>query len=332
MHKYLNTTFIVGAALTLSACGSTEPLVSRVLTGPDALYLGTTSTTDSANGLPFATDMPSDGDFDNPATVRLVRFVSDNVTGETTIQITEETFLIDITAPETEGFNGTITYNGETLTVVDGQATLANGQTLYSYINTGENFSGTIALYTYAYKDTDGPGINSEGFFAIGAETNPAQLREFGNVEYSGDVSGYGTVLDGSGQVVENEVSIFGTVFIDVDFDENSVNGFMDFSVNGLMGFDVSSEGEMTSLTAQLDLTQGDLIGNGFATDANNVIACPEFSTCTSNTQIGGALFGPDGEELSGVTGIDYSEFGEDGDNAHLIGAAGFTLTSGGGA
>jgi len=256
--------------------------------------------------------------------VRLVRFVSDNVTGETTIQITEETFLIDITAPETEGFNGTITYNGETLTVVDGQATLANGQTLYSRFNTGVDFSGTVSLYTYAYDNTDGPGINSQGFFAIGAETNPAELLDNGFVSYFGFLDGYGTVLDGNGQVVENEVSIGGTVVIYVDFDENSVNGFM--------GFDVSSEGEMTSLTAQLELTQGDLIGNGFATDANNVFACPEFSTCTSNTQIGGALFGPDGEELSGVTGIDYSEFGEDGDNAHLIGAAGFTLTSGGGA
>ncbi len=95
-----------GILLALAACGGSssstpaeqspdEEVVGRT-NGAEALLFGTTSTTQSGNGLVFAAEgLEIDPEASLPAaTVRLVRFVSDNVTGETSLVISDEVVTI----------------------------------------------------------------------------------------------------------------------------------------------------------------------------------------------------------------------------------------------
>ncbi len=335
----LNTKFAASTAilLALAACGgsssSTDAAgdVSRIITGADALNIGTTSTTESANGLPFAiegAEIDPEGGLPG-ATVRLVRFISDNQTGETVLQVTEE-FATITTFQDEEGLSGTLTFNGETVVFVEGEGQLDDGTDIFIFVNQGGDWSAVISPYSYAYyDDEDGmspsAGLNTEGSFVVGLQTNPNNMpTEMGTTTYSGEFSGYGTLLDleGEGGVIANEVGISGGTILNAAFGDGNIGGSLFFGTEGIEG-DLIEE----NVFAELELTEADILGNGFVTDANTVLECGGIN-CTSATQIGGAFFGPNGEEIAGTAGIDFSQENEGG-SVRFVGAGGFIATVG---
>ena len=136
-----------GILLALAACGGSssstpaeqspdEEVVGRT-NGAEALLFGTTSTTQSGNGLVFAAEgLEIDPEASLPAaTVRLVRFVSDNVTGETSLVISDEVVTIANFDNDMTDLSGTLTFNGETVEFTDGSGTLADGTSISIFVN-----------------------------------------------------------------------------------------------------------------------------------------------------------------------------------------------------
>jgi hypothetical protein len=214
------------------------------------------------------------------------------------------------------GDNQTITYKGETLVFVNGFATLANGQGISQIKTTSGSYSEIHSLYTYSYGGLDGTtGIDSEGFYVIGFETDPDTIaaRTDVSASYEGAYEGYGQALDLAGDIVKEEVDTSGSMILSVDFSAGTVSGSMDGIISGL-----------TSYTATIAET--DIIGNGFASTLS--VDCAAGVTCSSNSQIGGAFYGPNGEDLSGVMVIDETIVNPDtAVSFQYIGAAGFVTT-----
>jgi hypothetical protein len=320
--------------LALAACGSSSsgPSSSSPDPAPEGppevtrltLNIGTTSTENSANGLSFAAgDLFDVEDGFEGATVRLVRFISDNETGETFLQITEET--ITVTSFDDGDLSGTLTFNGEEITFLDGQATLPDGTRIDIFENTSGDWSATISPYSYVYDDNEGeilaPGLNTEGSFAVGFETNPGDMpTTSGTTQYRGGFNGYSTLLDLDGNVIENEVQFEGQAIINADFSDSRISGSLTFD---------TFADDADDIFVELELQEADIVGNGFATTANVVNGCVAVS-CSSDTEIGGAFFGPNADETSGAAGVDYTETYGDGEGVRLVGAGGFTATLGG--
>jgi hypothetical protein len=312
MSKTLKITTTVGLLIAMGACGgsSNPDQVSRVITGPNALNIGTESTTESATGLPFAIDFdPETDEISGNVAVRLVRFETDYESGVTQIIISDEVLTVP---PGTEDFSGTITYKGETITLVDDgddfEGDLSNGQTLFGFVNVEGDFASAFSLYTYV---ADEIGFDSEGSFILGFETNPNDLPEdFGITTYTGAFAGYGNIIDSDGAVFVQEEFIDGTVMVDVSFSDGGVSGELDINTETLGG-----------TTFIMDPTS--IVGNGFSTTATTVAGC---ESCSSSTQIGGAFFGPGAEELAGLAGIDFTDTqGEE--DLRLVGAGAYVAT-----
>ncbi|MDH5557586.1 MAG: transferrin-binding protein-like solute binding protein [Alphaproteobacteria bacterium] len=281
------------ALLVLAACGGGGGGGSAGLD----LNIGTTDPNNSANGLAFAAGGEVIADAEGqPITVRLAQFETDYATGQTRLLVSTET----VTYPAGDlasfgGDNPTITYRGETLVFVGGSAILANGQEALLYTALTGTYSEVRDIYVYAAgpPPTDGSaGFDSEGFFVIGFETDPDTIaaRTDVSASYDGRYESYGQVLDLAGDVVSTEVLNAGAISLSVDFSAGTVSGSMGGSIAGL-----------TSYTATIAET--DIIGNGFASTMS--IDCAAGATCSSNSLIGGAFYGPTGEELSGVMVID---------------------------
>lgn len=307
---------IIGVSLALlSGCGGTLTGSSRAA---DPMYfIGALTSDESGNGLEFAGDESLVADAENvELQVKLARFVRDTASNEIQLIVSNESVTVPDTFTTFVDRDISITIEGDTLTFVDGRTTLASGQPVWSYYNYGLEYSGTGGIYTYGRfaEDFENP-IDMEGFYAIGFETDPSELEALGGrVTYLGSYFGYGQTTDLAGNLLNDDVQNFGAVVLEANFGAGHVNGRLDGRLDPT-GEDYEYE---------LVFLRAPIVGNGFVGAAD--MACPSGSTCQSGSFVGGAFFGPDGAEVSGVIGFDelIEGLGDDGQR-RFIGTAGFS-------
>ena len=288
------------AAISLSfvaGCMGGEPgFTSRVVTGPDALNIGTTSTTASASGIPFSGGEDLGALDGNRYTLigRLVRFLVDWETGEQSIVVTDEQLRLSFV--EGEDFVQSITFNGRTYDFNSlGQSSLPNGQVLRVSDAGNQTYLGALRVRSYTTDDFVG-GFDTDGFIVLGLQTNPNDMPDSGVTTYEGGIGGYGNLFDGNGDLLADIQLFEGTATIGIDFGNSAVT---DTNVELLMG-------DFALYQTLLFDGDGSLIsGNGFA-DTLSFSTCPT-SDCTGTVLIGGAFFGPNGEELAGNIAVDYT-------------------------
>ncbi len=309
---------ILLAALTLlavSACGGASIAPSRAAN--PAFFIGAETADASANGLEFADGTQSVAGVEGrEMQVKLARFVRDPISGETLIVISDETVTVPVTFTDYGDTDIVITLDGQTLTFVGGAAALPSGQSIQSYMNYRMAQSGTGAIYTYGKYNAgvDDP-IDMEGFFAIGFETNPDQIAAIsGSATYTGSYFGYVQTYDLEGALTAAEQQTIGAINMEADFSQAHVSG-------RLTGF-IDPTGDSTEY--ELIFLGAPIVGNGFVGSAD--MTCPAGASCTSDTYVGGAFYGPSGAEISGVIGFDETVAGPgDGEGYQFIGAAGFS-------
>ena len=305
---------IASAGAFLSGCGAKiEP--SRP--SDPQFFIGTSSASISANGLPFADGTQTLEDVEGELlTVRIARFERDPELGTTRLVATNETATLPSTFTSFDDFDATITFNGAPLTFVDGVAELPSGQRVWSYMNFGMVHSGTGGLYTYASLDPEATDpIDMEGFFTLGFETAPDVIAARSEqITYLGSYFGYAQTFDADGELLSPEVRTIGAIRLEAEFAQSRVSGRLEGRLDP-MGDEVPYE---------LIFLGAPIRGNGFVGAAD--ITCPSGHTCRSRTAVGGAFYGPNGEEVSGVIGFDEEIEGPEG--LRFIGAAGFSSTS----
>jgi hypothetical protein len=154
----------------------------------------------------------------------------------------------------------------------------------------------------------------------IDFEANPAEftdkLHDSGSAEYVGTHTGYGTLLDGHGYVIYHNEPIDGDVTLNVNFVNNGVGGSISirtfFNTDGATNF---------------GFVEVYWAGNRFEIGMNDISACPNCSTCCTDIQLIGALYGPQAEEAGGVVSIDYSQTDdESGNGGRIIGTTVFVV------
>ena len=303
------------ALLALSACSGASIAPSR--TADPIFFIGTAWSDASANGLEFADGAQTVGDAEGrEMQVKLARFVRDPSTGTTLIVISDETVTVPVTFTNYGDTDIIMTLDGQTLAFVDGDATLPSGQIVQSYMNYRLTHSGTGAIYSYAKSNEgiDDP-IDMEGFFAIGFETNPDEIAALsGSATYTGSYFGYVQTYDLDGTLTADELQTIGAINMEADFSQASVSG-------RLTGW-IDPTGDNTAY--ELIFLGAPFLGNGFVGSAD--MTCPEGANCSSDTHVGGAFYGQNGAEISGVIGFDETIAGpDDGEGAQFIGVAGFS-------
>lgn len=291
--------------LTLAGCAASYP--SRP--SDPAYQIG-------ANGLEFADGAQELADVEERSlNVTVARFWREGEAGETQIVVSEEEVILPPGFTAYEARDMVLTLDGETLTFVDGRATMASGQTVWSYLNYAMEHSATGGFYTYGKFSTpfEGEAVDSEGFFAVGFQTDPASLLGLtGNPTYHGSYFGYGQLLDGEGVLISEELQTIGAITIEADFTSARVSG----QLNGFF------DPEVTRTPYNMIFVNADIDGNTFAAAPDMI--CAAAASCTSATSLGGTFFGPDGVEISGVIGFDETtQIGPE--TTRFIGAAGFS-------
>ena len=271
--------------LALAACSSG----GGGATGNAGINPGTTSTSRSATGLPFADDVVGEPSVEGPLTITVARFQTDYSTGQTRIIVSKENLNIT----DVDSLEGTLTLGGSTLNFVydsfrDETYAIWNGQAVEPYLSNEETYVSAVAFYTY---DDSKTGFDTEAVTLIGFETNPANLPS-GFTTYSASGDGYGNFLE-AGSVTEQEVQFYIDAFLDVDFDS--------LQVDGDIYLELDTAGE--SRIADLRMVSTDLQGNGFDTTAVCLNGCSG-----SSSLVGGAFYGPNAEEIAGLLALDISD------------------------
>ena len=303
--KYINGLMCVG----LAGCGVSYP--SRPI---DSAYLN------GANGLEYAEAGLALSDIEEQTiSVTVARFLRDSEGNDTVVVISDEVATLPVGFTAYEARDMVITLDGETLTFVDGQATLESGQTVWGYLNYALAHSATGGLYTYGKyaSPSEGEAIDTEGFFAIGFQTNPDDILVLsGDATYRGSYFGYGQLLDADGGLLNDELETNGAITIEVDFKSASASG----QLNGF--FDPKDERDQYSMI----FVNAAINGNGFAAAPDMI--CEAGADCKSATSLGAVFYGDAGAELSGVIGFDETIVLTDTDTTtRFIGAAGFSST-----
>lgn len=303
----------ISALIVLGACSAGTGFFG----GQNDLFIGTNSASSSANGLPFAipgavlADLESEGEIK----VKVVRSYTDWESGTTRLLISDEKLTLGSNSTSNGLEDIVLTLGGETLIFVGGLAAASNGQDDWrTYIATSGAVSGVGALYSY--EDSENVALSgefdSEGFFTFGYETDPDEIVALvGSVIYNGSFNGYGQTIDPStGNVVSSEQEFLGTITLTANFDSNDIEGTLDGT------FDYSGTDFETSFSAPIE-------DNGYLGTLDSM-TCSD-AICLSNAEIGGAFFGVDGQETSGVIGMDVRVIPNVGDDYRLIGGGGFT-------
>ncbi|SMX24470.1 transferrin-binding protein-like solute binding protein [Boseongicola aestuarii] len=303
-----NAFYISGlACAALAGCSASYPSRSS-----DAAYLI------GANGLEFASEAQSLEDIEGQVfSVTVARFVRDRETDESVIIVSNETVNLASGFTVRAADDITLTLDGEELTFVNGRATMASGQTIWAYLNYALDHSATGAFYSYQkYVPLfEGGAIDTEGYFAIGFQTDPDELVEFtGDLKYRGEYHGFGQLIDADGGLLIEELKTNGLISITVDFDHSSVSGVL----NGV--FDPEGDAQ----TYNMFFVDAPINGNSFAAAPD--MDCQPGATCTSATSLGGSFYGPGGVEISGVIGFDETTEIEE-TLTRFVGAAGFSTT-----
>ncbi|MGI9391259.1 MAG: transferrin-binding protein-like solute binding protein [Boseongicola sp.] len=312
----LNKVILAGIILfAVSACGGVAIAPSRP--GNPQFFIGSETAEAAANGLEFSDGTQTVADVETrDIQVKFARFVRDPTTGEARIVLSDEMVTLPVTFTEYNDRDIVMTLDGETLTFVDGEATLSSGQSLWSYMNYKMAHSGTGAVYSYGqYNEAIDDPFDMEGFFAFGFETDPNEIAALsGTATYTGSYFGYVQTFDLGGSLTASELRTIGAINLESDFSQANVSGRLTGWIDPASD---NTEYELIFLGAPI-------VGNGFVGSAD--ITCPAGASCTSETYVGGAFFGQNGAEISGVVGIDETVV-EPGDNEgyQIVGAAGFS-------
>ncbi len=303
LSKRLLSVSVVAGLAACSSGGGGDDAPQR-----SAFNFGTTDANASANGLDFADAASTLTDVDGQTvTVRMVRHVTDAETGEAVLQVTNETISIENLDDETL----IATIGGETISFVDGAGVRADGSGIFvSEFGTGE-FSEVNSLFGYPDE-----GEQTEGLFVVGLETNPEVVQALaGQVIYTGFIEGYGTETTNDGEPFVSEAFFDGSIEIAADFATQQISGSSSIALSAGTEF-------------EFDVADAAITGNGFGADLT-LVSCSDGLTCTSNSDIGGVFFGPNGEELAGIAGLDLSTIDADGNTLDYVAAGGFLATAG---
>ncbi|MEJ6402215.1 transferrin-binding protein-like solute binding protein [Yoonia sp. 2307UL14-13] len=316
INRFIQTTSICAVIVTSACSSGGDSDGNHNSSRATALFFGTTDSSTSANGLDFATATSDIRDVEGQnATVRLVRFVTDQETGATTIQVSAETFQAD----DLDDENYTATFGGETITFSDGIGTRGDGATVDVRRGTAGDFAQAFSIFSSVDAGGLDAGENTEGFLITGFETNPddiAALTPSGEIIYGGTLGGSGTLIRNGGEELTNAVLLSGITTITADFANGTVSGNSDITV-GIPD---------TVLNVDLAFEGADISGNGFSTDLT-VADCTTGLTCTSDSQLAGVFYGPDAAELGGLAAIDVTGTDGDGDTIRYVGGGAIIAT-----
>ena len=288
--------------LALAACSSGGGGAS----GNAGINPGTSSSTRSATGLPFASEARADEEPDGTFTITVVRAQTNYPSEQTRLIVSKERLGIrqdDNTISITIG-NETIdlAFDSET---DDFAGALANGQDAYFYIYDDGEYASLASIYSYIGEQAS--GVDFEAFSVVGYETRPNDLPGSGSQLYLASGGGYGNLIETDGSVYAREVDFTSNLDLNVDFGTSRVTGTLF----------VSLDPSETDASVVLALQRADLIGNGFGTTATCVSGCS-----SSASVVGGALYGPAYEEMAGLIGLDITEDAEG--PLRFVGAGGF--------
>lgn len=185
---------------------------------------------------------------------------------------------------------------GEEVIITGGEGTLANGQTVRITFDpqmAGEH-AGFVHVLSYAALDSVQPAdpVNGEAAYVFGFLTDPDIINEriAGSVTYSGDLSGIGAVsINGVQYGSPAGTELDGAIAINADFKANRVAG------------NVSANYDAGARTVAVDLSMDSTLfaGNTFA----GTFDCS--GSCTSDTDMDAAFYGPNGQEVAGVLAVD---------------------------
>ncbi|MEO1639390.1 MAG: transferrin-binding protein-like solute binding protein [Pseudomonadota bacterium] len=304
--------------LTLAACGGSNSEVSQRI---DQLHFGSTDPAQAANGLDYA-----DADSNNAgllgqeiqANAVLSKVNADTGAGQTSAEATIVEFI--------DGNNFTIRIGGETLTFVSSAATRPNGDSLIGTLRSSD-FANQIEIRNTEWATKGAPQEFYFGDTAFGFETNPETVAQLGStVTYAANFIANGVLSDNNGLKPGSFGTASGLLLLVADFDDGSVGGTVQLSIDeevDATAVPVPGANEVT-----LQLTEAAIEGNGFVTDMTG-ITCAGAVACTSNSAIGGVFYGPNAEEVAGVSGLDVSFTDDSGNTTTFQGSGGFTGGSG---
>jgi hypothetical protein len=311
MNRVYMTAILAAAALSGCSAGT------GFFGSNNTLFIGSRSASSSANGLPFAIPASVVADLETAGAinVKVVRALTDWEAGTTRLLISDETLTMTAGDTSSNLDDITLTLNGEALAFVGGFAAASNGQSDWqSYINSAGVVSGSGAVYSY----NNGPSgalsdeFDSEAFFVFGYETDPDEIAALvGSAVYGGGFEGFGQVIDpATGDVLASEENFVGTIDLTADFDGGTVSG----DLEGAFGYDGTLF--TSTFTAPIE-------GNGYLADLDTM-TCTD-AVCLSNSQIGGAFFGTDALETSGLLGMNVRVDPDAASEYQFIGAGSYT-------
>lgn len=298
----------------LGACGGGGP---KMRAADGEFFIGAEAGP-SANGLAFATGAELLSDLEGQAMqVRLARFVHDVSDGTTDLVVSEETVVLPPGFADLGNRDVFLTLDGVPLIFDAGRAVLPSGQRIWAFSNRALAASGTAGIYTYEIYDPSAgaDSIDLEGYFAYGWETDPAVVAgRAGTANYVGAFYGYGQRLALDGAVENREVAALGAVVFEADFARMEISGQLETQLDP--GGD--------AIAFDLVFVDAPIVGNGFVGAPDMV--CDPGMACTSATSVGGAFYGGNAEEISGVIGFDETVADPaTGEGYRFLGAAGFS-------
>lgn len=336
MHKpTLNLLFVASIATLAAGCsdGDSDSEVSR-----DLFNLGTTSNTESGNGLPFASFKS------------FVEQLSDMVEGlEEGESRTVTTTLLRVpesqSAPSREAseVSVTVTRTGEgeadfTLTLnYDGQRRVLDANELIEMAN-GEQLllpDGRVLeiendllighrarMAQILERDNNLVGVSH---VVLGLETNPdalvalgERLPNAGSVTYSGEFLGGGTRMNAESEVIGGGLNVVtGEVQIEARFADMLVGGQIDLR-----------HGTVDSAEYTISFNDVAIEGNGFSTTDTSTACEASGTSCSGTVQLGGAFFGDQAQDVGGLVDFDLSATGGSGGDERLVGGGGYVATS----
>jgi len=254
-----------------------------------------------------------------------------NLEGETEITPTLTTETITLVDDGFGNVAAEITFLGETFrysvtdAVIDSIIVLPSGREVVVQSPSGGLFSDVYEIFTYEefVENPVAGGPNTNASFVVGFETDPAVIAETtGAASYRGLFEGYGGLLSRStdaesGDVTEevtNAIEVSGTVQLSISFDDALVDATLDGSLDGT---------EQADFQASLD--DAPIVGNSFFGDL--AVECLNGFTCTSNSEMGGAFYGPDADEAVGLISFDVEGEDDSGNEIRFVSGAFFGST-----
>lgn len=270
-------------ALVLAGCGGSS-------TGNEGLFFGGTTSTESAsNGQSFANSALAGTIRGQTYEARVARHIRES-DGTTRTVVTTETVTLASNSVTEEPYIASITIDGQTLNINPSTTTgVLNGQEYSTYTLTTGAYSTEVNTYSYEYDDGN---RNDELFASVGFETNPANMPTSGGATYQGGLEAFGTLTIDN--VPDYDFVLAGDLLIVANFDASTVSGSMQDATLITQSPSGVETNQVNAIMAQTEIT-----GNGFETDFS--VGCLSGYTCTSNSQAGGAFYGPSADEVSGL-------------------------------